>query len=83
MPVVTLAALIVIPHDSDPIDHIDKPIFVTMPGWRNGFWYTPNHAFNPAIAVGLLELMDKHGLYIIYRAPQCMACKAIGMHPVY
>jgi len=50
MPMIALAALVVVSDDAVTGDHIGEPVLEGMPGWRNGLADTPNHNFDESIA---------------------------------
>jgi|SRR6266851_2195080 len=49
MPVIALAALVVVQDDALAGNHISEPVLEWMPGRRNGLSDTPNHHFNECV----------------------------------
>jgi hypothetical protein len=79
VPMVTLAALVVISDYAFAIDHIGKPIFVWMPRWGKRLGKQPYNILREAtIGVRYPSVQDRYRLHVGYFANTDDRCQCSG-----
>ena len=74
--VIALAALVVITHDADLIDHTRKPIFKLMHRCGHGLWHLPDTKFDEFTFGQLSAVIEQtNGFHVAYSSNAIKCCQ--------